>query len=75
MSHSFKILLFVIGWSLLFALIRPLALLALILFPVIWLLSLPLRFLALGMRIVPALIRATLLLPAHVLNLRKYNAR
>jgi hypothetical protein len=75
MSHSFKIFLFVVGWSLLFALIRPLALLALILFPIIWLLSLPLRFLAMGIRIVPALIRATLLLPAHVLDLRKDNTR
>jgi hypothetical protein len=40
-----KALILFVGWCVLFVLCWPLALLALILFPVVWLLSLPLRLL------------------------------
>ena len=38
-----KALILLVGWCILFVLCWPVALLALILFPVVWLLSLPLR--------------------------------
>jgi len=64
MSYSVKVLIFVVGWGVLFALIRPLALLALILFPIIWLVSLALRFVAMGVRAVLALMRAVWVSPS-----------
>jgi hypothetical protein len=74
MSYSVKVLIFVVGWSILFVLIRPLALLALILFPVVWLVSIPLRFVVMGMQAVLALMRAVWFLPARLLGFRKSNA-
>jgi hypothetical protein len=43
-----KAMILFIGWCILFVLCWPLALLALILLPVVWLLSLPLRFLGIA---------------------------
>ncbi len=61
-------LLFFIGWCLLFVLSWPLALLALLLAPFIWLLSLPLRLLGITVGAVFALIKAVLFLPVRVLG-------
>jgi hypothetical protein len=61
-------LLFFIGWCLLFVLCWPLALLALLLVPLVWLISLPLRLLGIGLEAVFALLRAVLLLPARLLG-------
>jgi hypothetical protein len=56
-------------WLLLLFLCWPLALLALILYPIVWLLLLPLRLLGIGVDAVFSLLRAVLLLPARVLGL------
>ena len=58
-------------WCILFVLCWPLALLALILFPIVWLLSLPLRLLGITVHAGFALIRAVLLLPARLLGWRR----
>jgi hypothetical protein len=65
-----KVLLFFIGWCLLFVLCWPLALLALLLAPLVWLISLPFRLIGIGFEAVFALIRAVLLLPARLLGHR-----
>ena len=62
-----KILLVLIGWCLLFVLCWPVAVLALILFPVVWLLSLPLRLIGISVEAVFALMKALLFLPARLL--------
>jgi len=64
-----KMLLFFIGWCLLFVLSWPVALLALVLAPLVWLLSLPLRLLGFAVEGVFALIRALFMLPARLLGL------
>ena len=65
-----KVLLFFIGWCLLFVLSWPIALLALVLAPLVWLLSLPLRLVGLTLEAVFALLRAVLMLPARLLGAR-----
>jgi hypothetical protein len=66
-----KSLILFIGWCILFVLCWPVALLALILFPVVWLVSLPLRLIGISMAAVFALIRALLFLPARLLGWRR----
>jgi hypothetical protein len=61
-------LLFFIGWCLLFAISWPLALLALVLAPLVWLLSLPFQLLGLAVGGVFALLRALIYLPARLLG-------
>jgi hypothetical protein len=55
-------------WLVLLCLCWPLALLALILYPVFWLLLLPLRLLGIGVEAVFELLRAVVMLPARVLG-------
>jgi hypothetical protein len=66
-----KALLLFVGWCILFALCWPLAILALILLPVVWLLSLPLRLLGVATGALFAVIEALLYLPARLLGWRK----
>jgi hypothetical protein len=66
-----KALILFIGWCILFAISWPIALLALILFPVVWLLSLPLRLIGITLEAVFALFRAILFLPARVFGFRR----
>jgi hypothetical protein len=66
-----KILLVLIAWCLLLVLCWPLAVLALILFPVVWLLSLPLRLIGISVEAVFALMKAILFLPARLLGYRR----
>jgi len=66
-----KFLILFIGWCILFALSWPLAVLALILLPVVWLVSLPLRLVAMIVHALFALIRALLFLPARLFGYRK----
>jgi hypothetical protein len=66
-----KALILFVGWCLLFLLCWPLALLALVLFPVVWLLSLPLRLIGITVDAVFALIRTLLFLPARLLGWRR----
>ncbi len=65
-----KVLLLFVGWCLLFVLSWPLALLALVLAPVVWLLSLPFRLLGVAVGAVFALLKAVLYLPARLLGHR-----
>jgi hypothetical protein len=67
-----KVLILFVGWCILFLLCWPLALLAVILFPVIWLLSLPLRLIGITVAAAFALIRALLFLPARLLGWRRH---
>ena len=57
-------------WCLLLVVCWPLALLAVILFPLFWLASLPFRLLAIVVGAAFALIKAILFLPARVLGSR-----
>jgi len=58
-------------WCLLFVLCWPLALLALVLYPILWLLTLPLRVVGISVNAVFALLAALLLLPARALGHRR----
>ncbi|HAT30714.1 MAG TPA: hypothetical protein DCW29_07635 [Janthinobacterium sp.] len=58
-------------WLLLLLLCWPLALLALILYPLVWLLLLPLRLIGIGVDAVFELLRAIVMLPARVLRGRR----
>ena len=66
-----KALILFVGWCILFVLSWPMALLALILFPVVWLLSLPLRLIGITAGALFALVRALLFLPARLLGWRR----
>ncbi|MCK7596944.1 hypothetical protein M0G74_06620 [Microbulbifer sp. CAU 1566] len=55
-------------WLILFVLCWPLALLALILWPLVWLLSLPFRLIGITFEALFAFLRALLMLPARVLG-------
>jgi len=59
-----------IGWLLLFVLCWPVALLAIVLFPLVWLLSLPFRLVGITLEAVFALLRTLLFLPARILGYR-----
>ena len=52
-------------WLLLLAVCWPLAVLALLLWPIVWLLSLPFRLVGITFEAAFALLSAVLLLPAH----------
>ncbi len=54
-------------WCLLFVLCWPLALLALILYPLVWLLLLPFRLAGIAVHGVLALVKEVVLLPARLL--------
>jgi hypothetical protein len=55
-------------WCILFVLCWPLALLALIAYPIVWLLTLPLRILGIAVGGVLALLSALFFLPARLLR-------
>jgi hypothetical protein len=57
-------------WLLLLVVCWPLALLALVLWPVVWLLSLPFRLVGVAVEGVFELLRAIFLLPARLLGAR-----
>ena len=61
------LILFVI-WCILLVLCWPVALLALLLFPLVWLISLPLRLVGITLNAVFALLRGLLFLPARLLG-------
>ena len=58
-------------WLLLLILCWPLALLALLLYPAVWLLTLPFRLVGIAVEGVFELLRAIILLPARVLGGRR----
>ena len=55
-------------WLLLFVVCWPLALLALILYPFVWLLSLPFRLVGITLEAVFSFLKALLLLPARLIS-------
>ena len=55
-------------WCILLIFCWPLALLALVLYPIVWLLLLPLRILGIAVEGVLELVKAIILLPARVLR-------
>lgn len=54
-------------WCILFVICWPLALLALVLYPLVWLLLLPFRLLGIAVEGTLGLVRGIILLPARVL--------
>jgi len=71
---TMKVLILFVGWCILFVLCWPVALLALVLFPVVWLLSLPLRLIGITVGALFAFVRALLFLPARLLGWRSARA-
>lgn len=59
-----------LAWLILLVLCWPLALLALVLYPLVWLLSLPFRLVGITLEAVFAFLKALLFLPARVLSPR-----
>jgi len=55
-------------WCILFVICWPLALLALVLYPVVWLLLLPFRLIGIAVRGVLELVWAVVMLPARLLT-------
>ena len=55
-------------WLVLLVFCWPVALLALFLYPIVWLLSLPLRLIGIGVEAIFETLRALLMLPARVLR-------
>jgi len=60
-----------VAWLLLLILCWPVALLALVLWPLAWLISLPFRLVGITFEAVFALLRAILMLPARLLGHRQ----
>jgi hypothetical protein len=63
-----KTLFLIVAWCFLFVLCWPLALAALLLWPIVWLLLLPFRLLSISVDAVFALLKAVLFLPARLLR-------
>jgi len=55
-------------WAILLVLCWPVALLALVLYPVVWLLTLPFRLLGIAVDGIFAMLRSLVMLPARVLG-------
>jgi hypothetical protein len=70
-----KALILFIGWCILFVLCWPVALLALIFLPFVWLISLPLRLIGITFEAVFAFFRALLFLPARLLERGRHAGR
>jgi hypothetical protein len=68
--YDMKLFLGFIGWCVLFVLCWPLAILALIVFPLVWLVSIPFRLAAYVIGAMLALVQAILFLPARLLGAR-----
>lgn len=68
-------LLVFVGWCILFVLCWPLAILALILLPIVWLLSLPLRLVGITTEALFAFVHALLFLPARLLGWKGHDCR
>lgn len=60
-----------VGWCILFVLCWPVALLAVILFPIVWLASLPFRLIGITVSALFALLSALLFLPARLFGWRR----
>jgi hypothetical protein len=65
-----KALILFVGWTILFVLAWPVALLVLVLFPVVWILALPFRLVGITIEAIFALLKSLLFLPARILGYR-----
>lgn len=65
-----KTLLVIVAWCILLTLCWPLAIVVIVLWPFLWLLSLPFRAVAITFDAMFALVRAILFLPARLLGYR-----
>jgi hypothetical protein len=65
-----KTLLVILLWCVLLVLCWPIALIALVLWPIAWLIALPFRLIGLTFEALFALLRAVLMLPARLLGYR-----
>ncbi len=70
-----NVLLILLGVVLLWVLCWPLLLVALVLLPIVWLLSIPFRLLGIVVEAMLAFIRALLFLPARLLGGRRMSTR
>jgi hypothetical protein len=66
-----KLLILVVGWCILFLLCWPLAIFAVVIFPIVWVISLPLRLIGITVGAMFALIHAILFLPARLLGYKR----
>ncbi|MGI9086564.1 MAG: hypothetical protein ACR2HH_02310 [Chthoniobacterales bacterium] len=66
-----KTLIAFVGWCILLVLSWPLALLALVLFPFVWLVTLPFRLVGMTFHALLALVSAILFLPARIFGWRR----
>ncbi len=66
-----RFLILFVGWCILLVLCWPVALLALVLFPLVWLLALPFRLLGMTLEALLALVRAVLFFPARLFGGRR----
>ena len=64
-----------LAWLLLFVICWPLALLALVLYPIVWLILLPFRLVGIAVGGTLELVRAIIFLPARILRLGRGQAR
>jgi len=71
---NMRTLLTLLLWTLLLVLCWPLALLALIAWPFLWLLSIPFRIVGIALDAILALVKALLFLPARLLGHRPAGA-
>jgi hypothetical protein len=60
-----------VGWCILLVLAWPVALLALLLFPIVWLVALPFRLIGMTFEALLALVSAVLFLPARLFGWRR----
>jgi len=67
-----RTLIFLLAWCVLLVLCWPLALLALVLWPLVWLVSLPFRLIGITFSAMFALLQALLMLPARLLGWRAH---
>jgi hypothetical protein len=70
MEGLMNVLIFLVGWLILLALCWPLALLAIVLVPLLWLIALPFRVAGLVLQACFAFLKALLFLPARLLGHR-----
>jgi len=73
--RGMNVLLILLGVVLLWVLCWPLLLVALVLLPIVWLLSIPFRLLGIVVEAMLAFIRALLFLPARLLGGRRMSTR
>jgi hypothetical protein len=65
-----KFMVLLVVWFILLVVSWPIALLALVLWPLLWLLALPFRLIGITFEAVFALLKAVLMLPARILGYR-----